>query len=67
MRLPTPFPSARILVAEDDPVQAALICDLLQNHFEALEDFAVGKPDDSIARFVEIRRAGLIIFRLLCV
>ena len=30
MHLPTPFPSARILVAEDDPIQAALICDLLQ-------------------------------------
>ena len=30
MHLPTPFPSARILVAEDDAVQAALICDLLQ-------------------------------------
>ena len=30
MQLPTPFPSARILVAEDDPIQAALICDLLK-------------------------------------
>lgn len=30
MEMPTPLPAARIVVAEDDPVQAALICDLLQ-------------------------------------
>jgi CheY-like chemotaxis protein len=30
MELPNPFPSARILVAEDDPMQASVICELLQ-------------------------------------
>jgi DNA-binding response OmpR family regulator len=30
MDLPAPFLSARILVADDDPIQAAVICDLLQ-------------------------------------
>jgi CheY-like chemotaxis protein len=55
MHLPTPFPSARILVAEDDPIQAALICDLLQKEgyrvecratmAEAREAVRVGMPD----------------------
>jgi CheY-like chemotaxis protein len=40
MHLPTPFPSARILVAEDDPVQAALICDLLQKEGYQVESCA---------------------------
>jgi CheY-like chemotaxis protein len=30
MELPNPLPSARILVAEDDLIQASVICDLLQ-------------------------------------
>lgn len=30
MEMPPPLPAARVLVAEDDPVQAALICELLQ-------------------------------------
>lgn len=40
MELPNPFPSARILVAEDDPMQAAVICDLLQKEGYVVESRA---------------------------
>ena len=40
MDLPTPFPSARILVADDDPIQAAVICDLLQKQGYQVESRA---------------------------
>jgi DNA-binding response OmpR family regulator len=40
MELPTPLPSARVLVAEDDAIQAAVICDLLQKEGYQIESCA---------------------------
>ena len=48
MEMPPPLPAARILVAEDDPIQSALICDLLQKE---------GYRVDACATMVETRDA----------
>ena len=39
--------------------------DALQHYLALSEDFAVGEADDNVAEFVEVRRAGLIVFDLL--
>ena len=38
---------------------------MLQHRLAVIEDLAVGETNDSVAQFVEVRRAGLIIFDLL--
>jgi len=38
---------------------------LLQHGLALIEDLAVGEADDGVAEFVEVRRAGLIVFDLL--
>jgi hypothetical protein len=39
--------------------------DLLQHRLALIEDLAVGKANDRVAQFVQVRRAGLIVFDLL--
>ena len=43
----------------------AFLGDVVQHFFALIEDLAVGKANDRIAQFVQIRRAGLIVFDLL--
>ncbi len=43
----------------------AFIRNVLQHHLALIEDFAVGKSNDGIAQFVQVRGAGLIVFDLL--
>lgn len=38
---------------------------MLQHGLALIEDLAVGKANDGAAQFVEVRRAGLIVFNLL--
>ena len=38
---------------------------VLQHRLALIEDLAVGKANDGVAQFVEVRRAGLIVFDLL--
>ncbi len=43
----------------------AFLGDVLQHRLALIEDLAVGKANDGVAQFVEVRRAGLIVFDLL--